>query len=159
MKNHQKVKFAILIAFCLVLVGVFYTQVNMTNKELDKVGKFVLVTSPKGEVAGEEISAIPRIVNLLISNGEKQQSYFVKINENSTVLSVLEKGAQENGIMLINTKSSAGTLVQSIQGVKNGTDNKYWIVYLNGQMLSVGVDKQTVKEGDKIEFKFEKSPF
>ena len=160
MKDHQKVKFAILIAVCLVLVGVFYTQVNMTNRELDRVGKFVLVSQPqKGEVAGEETTAVPKIINLVISNGQKEESYFVTIDKKATAFSVLEKAAQENGIMLINTKSSAGTMVQSIQEVKNGTDNQYWMYYVNGEMPMVSVDQQTVKAGDKIEFRFEKSQF
>jgi len=160
MKDHQKVKFAILIAVCLILVGVFYTQVNLTNRELDKVGKFVLMTnSQKGEVAGEEVIVSPMIVNLVISNGQKKDSYFVTVDKEATALSVLEKAAQENGIMLINTKSSAGTMVQSIQGVKNGTDNQYWLYYVNGEMPMVSVDQQTVKTGDKIEFRFEKSQF
>ena len=159
MKNHHKVKFAILIAVCLVLVGVFYTQLSLTNKELDKVGKFVLVTkTPRGEVAGEEAVA-PMIVKLVISDGQKEDGYFVTIDQGATAFSVLEKGALENGIMLINTKSSAGIMVESIGGVKNGTDSKYWIIYLNGKMISVAVDKQIVNGGDTIEFKFEKSPF
>jgi len=159
MKDHYKVKFAILVVVCLVLVGVFYAQLNLTNKELDKAGKFVLITNPtKGAVAGEEV-VVPMIVKLVIVNNQKEDSYFVTIDQGATVLSVLEKASQENKIMLINTKSNAGILVESIGGVKNGTDSKYWIVYLNGKMISVGVDKQIVNEGDTIEFKFENSPF
>lgn len=48
-----------------------------------------------------------------------------------------------------------GTLVESIDGVKNGTDNKYWILYVNGTQATVGAGVYTIQKNDTIEWRFE----
>ena len=48
-----------------------------------------------------------------------------------------------------------GTLVESIDGVKNGSDNKYWILYVNGKQASVGAGAYTIQNNDLIEWRFE----
>lgn len=48
-----------------------------------------------------------------------------------------------------------GTLVESIDGVKNGTDNKYWILYVNGKQATVGAGAYTIQKYDNIEWRFE----
>ena len=45
-------------------------------------------------------------------------------------------------------------LVDSIAGVVNGRDNKYWQYWINGVYGMVGADKQPVENGDIIEWKF-----
>jgi hypothetical protein len=52
-----------------------------------------------------------------------------------------------------------GVLVKSIDGVENGTDNKYWQYWVNGELPMVAADKKEVEAGDRIEWKFESSPF
>ena len=42
---------------------------------------------------------------------------------------------------------------------ENGENGKYWLYYVNGEMPMVSADKKELRPGDKVEFKFEKSPF
>jgi len=42
---------------------------------------------------------------------------------------------------------------------KGGQEDKYWLFYVNGEMAPVAADKQEVKVGDKVEFRFEASAF
>jgi hypothetical protein len=51
--------------------------------------------------------------------------------------------------------SSYGPYVDSINGVKGGTDGKYWAFYVNGEMATVGADAYQTKTGEKIEWKFQ----
>lgn len=48
-----------------------------------------------------------------------------------------------------------GTLVESIDSVMNGTENKYWILYVNGKQASVGAGAYTIQKNDAIEWRFE----
>jgi hypothetical protein len=60
-------------------------------------------------------------------------------------------------IAKVETKqSSYGTLVNSINGVVNGTDGKYWLFYVDGQMADRGADAYVTKGGETIEWKFSK---
>lgn len=51
--------------------------------------------------------------------------------------------------------SQYGTYVDSINGKKGGTDNKYWTFYVDGQMADQGAADYITKGGEKIEWKFE----
>ena len=52
-----------------------------------------------------------------------------------------------------------GVMVEAIDGVENGADNKYWMYYLNEEMPMVSCDQQAVSAGDTVEFRFEESSF
>jgi len=52
-----------------------------------------------------------------------------------------------------------GVFVESIDGVKNGTEKKYWQYWVNSELPPVAADKKEVKKGDKVEWKFAPSPF
>ncbi|HEY8999677.1 MAG TPA: DUF4430 domain-containing protein [Candidatus Saccharimonadales bacterium] len=51
--------------------------------------------------------------------------------------------------------SSYGAYVDSIDGVKGGTDGKYWMYYVNGKLATVGAGTYKTKQGDQIVWKFE----
>ena len=70
--------------------------------------------------------------------------------EGKTALELLKTHAE------VATKdSSYGTYVHSINGLAGGTDNKYWMFYINGTLAEMGADAYTTKAGDAIEWKFE----
>jgi hypothetical protein len=56
---------------------------------------------------------------------------------------------------VITKQSSLGEYVDSIDGVKGGTNNKYWTFYINGVQSQVGAGAYVSKSGDNIEWKFE----
>jgi hypothetical protein len=51
--------------------------------------------------------------------------------------------------------SSYGEYVEAIDGLKGGTDNKYWTYYVNGQMANIGAGEYVAKGGEEIVWKFE----
>lgn len=56
----------------------------------------------------------------------------------------------------IETKdSSYGVYVDAINGVKSGTDGKYWTFYVNGAMATNGADAYQTQGGEVIEWKFQ----
>ncbi|GEM_PF-509528 len=88
------------------------------------------------------------------------KSYRVGQLEGRTVFALLEKIAErENFKIETKTYQDMGILVESIAGVKNGTDNKYWQYWVNGELPMIAADKKEVKGGDIVEWKFATSPF
>jgi hypothetical protein len=53
------------------------------------------------------------------------------------------------------TDPNLGEYVTSVNGVKSGTDGKYWIYSVNGLAGSVGAGEQTTVSTDTIEWKLE----
>jgi hypothetical protein len=48
-----------------------------------------------------------------------------------------------------------GAFVESINGLKSGTDNKYWSYYVNGQMANIGAGEYKTAGSEEIVWKFE----
>jgi hypothetical protein len=102
-----------------------------------------------------------------IQENQKQQSaekVFLKVNDKNfefdyergiTAFDLLER----SGLELETKQYDIGALVESIDSVENGQDNKYWIYYVNGESPILSADKMELRAGDKVEFKFEESPF
>ncbi len=76
-----------------------------------------------------------------------------------TAFDLLKNKTEELNIPLKIKTYDFGILIEAIGNKKNGQDGKYWMYYVNNEMPMVSVDKKEIKPGDKVEFRFEKSPF
>lgn len=81
----------------------------------------------------------------------------VTITTDQTVLQVLQS-LNTDPQMRLATKaySGLGTLVESIAGQTNGTNDEYWQYKVNGVMPQIGADQNKLKAGDAIEWYFAK---
>jgi len=95
-------------------------------------------------------------ISYLIDKGNGQiNSYPITSLENSTVFSLLEELAdRENFKIEFTTYPDMGVFVESIDKVKNGTNNKYWQYWVNGELPMIAADKKEVGKGDRVEWKF-----
>lgn len=55
------------------------------------------------------------------------------------------------------TDSEYGAFVDSINGLKGDTDNKYWIFYIDGESSTVGAGDYVAKGGELIKWKLEEA--
>lgn len=113
---------------------------------------------PEKKEAKEESKAIERVEKtiLAVDYGEKNvQTFSIDKRENATVLDILK----ESGLKIETKDYDFGVIIESINGKKNGDGGKYWLYSINGKTPMVSADKYLIKEGDKVEFKFEASPF
>lgn len=93
---------------------------------------------------------------VVINNGEADvYNNEVSFAGEKTALFLLEKATNEATIELETKEYDFGISVEKIGDSAGGDDGKYWMFYVNGEMPSVGVDQQTVTDGDTVEFKFE----
>jgi hypothetical protein len=50
--------------------------------------------------------------------------------------------------------NALGYLVTEIDGISSQA-NLYWILYVNGTISNLGIDSEILKDGDKVEFRYE----
>ena len=72
-------------------------------------------------------------------------------NTNGTALDQLTK----LNSTVITEDSEYGKLIISINGLKGGSDGKYWSFYIDGEMAQVGADTFKPAGGELIEWKFQ----
>jgi len=116
----------------------------------------ILEVVPEKEIEVET----PQKVVLVIDDGEGNPQIFEnEFREGVTAFDLL-KLKTEGLVLNLETKTyDIGIFIEAIGDKKNGEDGKYWLYYVNGEMPMVSADKKEIKPGDKVEFKFEKSPF
>lgn len=88
-------------------------------------------------------------IEYAITNSVKEQTVFGALKDLSQ---------KENFELKYNNNYSFGVFVESIAGVPNGKDGKYWQYYVNDNLGEVAADKKEVKAGDRVEWRFEKVP-
>lgn len=144
-------------AAIILLVVFTIGSILLVNKESSLTKKEILASIEskliKEGAAQEELSYV-------IDNGKERISYKITLLKNSTVFSLLKELAKrENFNIGLTIYPGMGVLVESIDGYKNGTDNKYWQYWANDQLPMVASDKKQVEGGEKIEWKFAPIPF
>lgn len=103
---------------------------------------------------------IKKEIVLVIDDGEGDSRTFkVGFNKGMTAFDALNNKAKELGLTLKTKTFDIGIMIEAIGNKENGKEGKYWFYYVDGEMPMVAADKKELKPGDKIEFKFEKSPF
>jgi len=121
----------------------------------DKISQFI----PQGEIGAPQDN-IEREVVLVIDEGEGSPETFQGVTrEGMTAFDLLKEKTQGIGLALKTQTYDMGVFIEAIGDKENGEDGKYWLYYVNGEMPLLSADKQLLSSGDKVEFKFETSPF
>jgi len=115
-------------------------------------------------VSQNEISSSEKVndkVTLIIDYGEGIPKTIIEseFQEGMTALDLLKSATERSNIILEAKTYDIGAFVEAIGNKKNGDEGKYWLYYVNGQMPQISADKEELRTGDEVEFKFEKSPF
>jgi hypothetical protein len=94
-------------------------------------------------------------INLAIDFGNKEvKNYDLTIEPEDTAFSVLKTTSEKENINLQVKQYDFGVFVEKI-GDFESTAKKSWIYYLNGESGQIAADQQKLKNGDKIEWKYE----
>lgn len=106
------------------------------------------------------LGTVEKEVVLSINDGEKEPiNLTVSFVEGMTAFDLLKNESEKLSLNLETETYDTGIFIKTIGDKENGQDNNYWLYYINGEMPTVSSDKIVIKSGDKVEFKFEKSPF
>jgi len=151
---NKKLKIILFIVICGAIVSFFYIQSSIqkeikTYLEIQKTSQATI----EGLVKEKVYCIIDK------GNGEVLK-YQIKPSSDSTVFSLLEKLSQiENFELSYKIYPEMGVFVESIAGIKNGTDNKWWQYWVNGELPMVAADKMGVQGADVVEWKFAPASF
>lgn len=86
---------------------------------------------------------------LTFGEGKNEEKENIGVKEGESVLDIISRTKK------VEIKEySFGKLVESIEGIKNGTNDKYWLFYVNGEEAKVGASDYKLKPTDKVEWKF-----
>jgi len=143
MKN-QKIYLAAIVVIILVADGLLGWKMLMTKGVSGSEPPVVLQPQVKEKV------------NLVIDNGEKINNFQIDFKEGMTAFDVLKNKAEELGLNLKTKQYDFGIFIEAIGDKENGQNGLYWMYYVNGELPMVASDKNVIKAGDKVEFKFEK---
>ena len=139
-----------------VLVVIFFLNANTTNKNGENVDVNTEVNVENNieenqEKANEEINE--ERIDII--------SYSFDVNdEEGTVFSGLLNYGEENNIGVeFNNNYDFGVFIESIAGIENGDDGKYWQYYVNDILGDVAADKKVLEGEDEVEWRFEEVPF
>ncbi|QQS23241.1 DUF4430 domain-containing protein [bacterium] len=80
----------------------------------------------------------------------------VAFKDGQTALQALQNLNDNDPSIQLSVKefSGLGTLVESLGGISNGTDGKYWHYKVNGALPMVGADQYKLLPDDKLEWYF-----
>jgi hypothetical protein len=149
MKNNYK-KIIILIGILLTITVVFVFSLKNFSFQKEKE----ILPEQKQEIIQEKVS-------LVINYGDEELNKNIQVDfkEGMTAFGLLKDEAEKLKLSLKTKNYDVGIFIESIGDTENGKEGKYWMYYVNGEMPMVSSDKKELKNGDKVEFKFEKSEF
>jgi len=141
-------KIVILALAAAVILGAGFFAYNALQNKGTKEQEPIITESVKKELS------------LRIDFGDGTfKDFSADFKENYSAFDLL-KAASEKLVFPVKSKTyDIGVLVEGINGIEGGKDNKYWMYYVNGELPMLAADKNYLKAGDKVEFKFEASKF
>ena len=166
MKKEIKI---ILLAVALLAViagGVFwywYQEIGipMEKEKQEALQKQNQLPQESIDISKAFVIPDPKNALLLITFASDDLGTFeAEVKDGMTAFDLLKQGVKALGLDFQSKDyGEMGVLVEKIGDKKNGDDGKYWMYYINGALAQVAANKQELKAGDKVEFKFEKSNF
>ncbi|MEK7104016.1 MAG: DUF4430 domain-containing protein [Patescibacteria group bacterium] len=150
MSNKKIVSVVFLVVFSagILVSGVYF----LSQQSSQLPGKETVKEIMSGDFLAKDIV-------YKINNGQENKEYKFDYTSSSTVFSILQAvGQKENFVITYKNYPEMGILVESIGGMVNGQDNKYWQYWVNDILGEVAADKKFLKSGDKVEWKFDIAP-
>ena len=139
----------------LVVFGMFsFIGCNNGEEPIFEVG------SDEGAYAPAELSGweVDRTVYVQIMGPDNDEIFNGEVtvkSGNPTVYEAFLAAVLGKGIS--QTSSADSGWIQAIDSYENGTNNRYWLIYNNGESLLVGANSSQIRNGDYIQFNFEES--
>lgn len=145
----------ITILLTILIAILFFTTRYSLKKEIEES----LEIQRKSDQELQEI--VEKRVLYIIKKGKDEiLQYQIAPVSDSTVFSLLEDLSQKKDFEIsYKIYPEMGVFVESIDGLGNGTDGKYWQYWVNGELPMVAANNLQVQEGDVVEWKFETPQF
>ena len=142
--NSSRVALALVMAASLAAIGVLTVVMPKETHEKNGPASVTVVIDFGGQTptdAGPG-APVPWSINVTLENG--------------TVFGALQAAASSANFTFISEwyPNFGSHRVNGIAGVRDGTDNRYWQYYVNGQYLDKGADLVGLSNGDVVKWEF-----
>lgn len=109
----------------------------------------------------EPVLREPEVISVTVLIEPDENAHRVSVPDGSTVLYVLQTIDEKGDVLKLETQTyeGLGTLVTSMKGLKNGTQDQYWQYEVNGVMPQIGADQYPLKNRDEIVWQFDESEY
>lgn len=144
-------------------------QTQGFKKQIDKAENIAKIAAERAKRAESEMSEyvdnrqsdkknkINVIVKIISKNNPGE--YSEKIDNGTSVLNLMELIREKNNIDFKYQKDKSGGFIEELNGVKNSlSDNKHWMLYVNGKIIKEEVSKYKLSGNDIIEWRYEGMP-
>lgn len=123
---------------------------TFVKKSSNGGGEIVKSTPESSVLSGNQASLIK--VNLFAGD----VGYIANVVEGASVYDVMATLASTTSFRFkARHYSSLGYFIEEINGVKN-SNGAYWTLYVNGKYSPVGASEYALRQGNSVEWKFEK---
>jgi hypothetical protein len=146
----KKLKFLSL-ALVLMLGVTVLTGSSCLNQEQNKEQN-----QNQEPVQAEDIKETKQVA-VVVNYGDEEKKYKVDWQEGMTAFGALKAAIEKENLEVKTTSYDFGLSIDAIGDKVGGQNKMYWMYYIDGSAAPASVDKQEVKEGMKVEFKYEKS--
>jgi hypothetical protein len=144
----MKKSFRFLFSIAIFLIVTIFLVVSLFSKK-DNISQVV----PNPTVAPQVINIQSKILFASDKITDIEAGY--EFETGKTAFDLLTETASENDIQIETQKYDFGIFIKSIEGFENTKDNA-WIYYVNGKAGDVAADKYILKNGDVVEWRYEK---
>ena len=144
---------AIIAAILAVAAASSYLLIR-ANKQID----LGLPPQPAGPSSNGATAATPsaNLAEETVSIAIENERYQITAREGMSALEAM-RAARDSGLAFDGKEfPGLGFFVESINGRRNA-DGYYWILYVNGTSSQTGASQTLLKNGDRIEWKYERS--
>jgi len=143
--KYNSVLFVLFLMFLVLIIFALKTEIISKIREIRSVNENLV------QDLNTDIS-----ISLRIIAGNKEKVY--ELNGISNKLTVFDV-TKENTDLEYNNNYDFGVFIESINGIKNGDEGKYWQYYINDKLGDSAADKKNLEDGDEVEWRFEEVPF
>lgn len=160
MKNTKKIILGVIGVIIIAIIGVWgfseISPIGPGGMLKDEYNRAELNQNGNSGAVSNQETAIQTSLQIDRQDGSTVKVFSVKMEKDSTALAQLQKAAVDNNIIIEVKTESFGSYVDSLDGLKGGTDGKYWLYSVNGKEAAVGADQYKLAEGDVAEWRFTK---
>ncbi|MDD5738350.1 MAG: DUF4430 domain-containing protein [Candidatus Pacebacteria bacterium] len=147
-KKIISITFLVVISIGILVSGIYFLSLQSSQLAGKKIAQQIVSSN-----------LLAKDIDYKINNGQEVKDYKVDFVASSTVFSALQSlGQKEKFTVTYKIYPEMGVLVQGINGLVNGTEDKYWQYWVNDVLGDVACDKKFLKAGDKVQWKFEIAP-
>jgi hypothetical protein len=145
--NKKLLSFLPTVALFVIIAAVFVALIYATQMKTTSVESETNVPQEQSQSITLSIEGIYEDKQVPLETGE-------------TLLLLLERLEQMDPQLQLSTKTyEMGTLVESLGGLTNGSDNKYWQFEVDGVAPMIGAHAYTLLPGQKVVWQFKESTF